>query len=297
MVEAAGAKRPAATWQARALRSAPVRIVLAILFVAGAFAVVAVPFNVFVADKAWKRVGALLLGVVVLGAYAAYVRLVERRAVTELGRAGAPRELGLGLLVGALLLSLTIGVLWALGAYQVTGSKEWAAMLATLPGFIMAGILEEVLVRGILFRIIEQSLGSWIALAVSAVIFGLLHLLNPGTTLLSAGAIAIEAGVLLAAAFMITRRLWLCIGIHIAWNFTQGGVFSSAVSGGRATGLLQGRLVGQDWLTGGAFGVEASVVALGVCSAAGIFALGIAARRGAIVRPFWSRGIGAANAV
>jgi len=162
-------------------------------------------------------------------------------------------------------------------------------MLGTVPGFIMGGFLEEVVFRGIIFRIVEASLDSWIALAVSAAIFGLMHLLNHGTTLLDSGAITIEGGIMLAAAYMLTRRLWLCIGIHIAWNFVQGGVFSGAVSGGAQQGLLQAKMAGPDWLTGGSFGVEASVVALVVCAAAGIVLLIVAKRKGQIVQPYWNR--------
>jgi membrane protease YdiL (CAAX protease family) len=263
------------------------QIVVAILFIAIPFAVVSTPFNLFVTDKPLRRVGALLLTGIVLGAYWAYVRIVERRAVTELSSSHAARELGGGLVLGALLFSTTIGILAALGAYQVTGNNGWLIMLASLPASILAGVLEEVVIRGVVFRILEQWLGSWFALAISAAVFGALHLLNPGATLLNAAAISIEAGVLLAAAFMLTRRLWLCIGVHIAWNFTQGGVFSVAVSGGKSTGLLQSRMVGPDWLTGGTFGAEASVVALVVCAAAGIVLVVLAIRKGNVVAPFW----------
>jgi membrane protease YdiL (CAAX protease family) len=213
---------------------------------------------------------------------------MEKRAVTELSGRHAARELGLGLVLGALLFSATIGVLAAVGVYQTTGNNGWLIMLASVPGFILTGVLEEVLFRGIVFRILDQWLGSWFALAISAVIFGFLHLLNPGATVLNAAAISIEGGVLLAAAFMLTGRLWLCIGLHIAWNFTQGGIFSVAVSGGASKGLLQSRMVGPDWLTGGKFGAEASVVALLVCAAVGIVCVALAIKKGNVVPPFWA---------
>jgi membrane protease YdiL (CAAX protease family) len=192
-------------------------------------------------------------------------------------------------LLGALLLSVTIGVLAVLGVYQITGSNGWAAMTATVPAFILAAVLEEVLIRGIIFRILEQWLGSWIALAISAAIFGFLHLLNPGATPLNAGAIMLEAGILLAAAYMLTRRLWLCVGIHFAWNFAEGGIFSAAVSGGTSNGLLQAQLVGPVWLTGGAFGAEASGVALMLCVAAGVLLLLAARHRGHMIPSPWSK--------
>jgi hypothetical protein len=278
------ASPPAAPgWGARLLRVPLVRIVIALLFIAIPFAVVALPFNLYVTDRLVKRLGALLLAAVVFIAYTSYVRSIEHRPATELSKPRAVRELGAGMLLGALLLALTIGVLAVLGVYQVTGSNGWAPVIATVPAFVLAAVLEEVVMRGIVFRILEQWLGSWIALACSAALFGLLHLINPGATLLNAGAIMLEAGVMLAAAFMLTRRLWLCIGIHFAWNFTQGGIFSGAVSGGVAPGLLQARVVGPQWLTGGAFGVEASVVALVLCSAAGLLLLTAARRRDRII--------------
>jgi uncharacterized protein len=272
----------------RILASPLVQIVVASLFIAIPFAIVSIPFNVWVTDKPLRRVGALLLTAVVLGSYWAYVRVIEKRAVTELSRTRAVRELGLGLGLGALLISVTVGILGALGVYQITGNNGWPIMLAGVPGFIMAGVLEETLIRGVVFRILEKSLGSWLALGISAAIFGILHLLNPGATLLNAATISMEAGILLAAAFMLTRRLWLCIGTHIAWNFTQGGIFSVSVSGGQSKGLFQSRMVGPDWLTGGAFGPEASVAALGVCLAAGIILLVLAIRKGNVIQPFWA---------
>jgi membrane protease YdiL (CAAX protease family) len=262
--------------------------VLALLSIVIPFAIVATPFNLFVTDRALRALGALLLTGVVLGAYCLYVRWVERRVVIELSRKRSILEFASGLALGALLFSVTIGILAAAGVYRVTGSNGWQPMLAGIPGFILFGVLEEVIMRGILFRIVEQALGSWIALGISAAIFGALHLLNPGATLLNALAISVEGGILLAAAYMLTRRLWLCIGVHIAWNFTQGGIFSVVVSGGASKGLLQARMVGPDWLTGGGFGAEASVVAWAVCATAGIALLVLAAKKGHIVRPIWS---------
>jgi uncharacterized protein len=285
-------RNPAPTLWRRMLAFPLVQIVVAIIFIAIPFAVVSAPFNLFVTNKPLRRVGALLLTAVVLGAYWLYVRIMDKRAVTELSGQLAVRELGLGLALGAVLFSVTVAILGALGVFQITGNNGWQTMLAILPASILSGVLEEVLIRGIVFRILEKSLGSWIALGISAVVFGLLHLFNPGATLLNAAAISIEAGVLLAAAYMLTRRLWFCIGIHIAWNFTQGGIFSVAVSGGQSKGLLQSKTVGPDWLTGGIFGAEASVVALVVCTAAGIILITAAVRKGHVLAPFWVGGSG-----
>lgn len=281
--------RAPSPWRTRLWEFPLTRIAVALAFVALPFAAVAIPLNLFVADKALKRLGALLLTAVVVLAYCAYVRLIEKRRATEFSTPGAVREVAVGVLMGALLFGLTIATLAAVGAYQLTGSNGWQAMLPAAFIFLVGAVSEEVAIRAIVFRLLEASLGTWIALALSAALFGLLHLFNPGATWLTTGAISIEAGVLLAAAYLVTRRLWLCIGIHFAWNFAQGGVFSVAVSGNGQKGWLQSSLVGPDWLTGGSFGPEGSVVALLVCGVAGGLLLELARRRGRIVQPYWRR--------
>lgn len=275
------------TRRQRLLKFPIVRIVVAILFIAIPVAAVEIPLNLYVTDKSLRGLGALLLAAVILVAYRTYVRVVEKRPVTELSVRGAGLEWVSGLALGALLFTVTIGILAAFGVYRVTGQNGWQSVLSFLPVCIFAGIFEEVLIRGILFRILEQWLGSWLALTISAIIFGALHLFNPGATLFAGAAIAIEAGILLAAAYMLTRRLWFCIGLHMAWNFTQGGIFSVAVSGGKSNGLLKSTMSGPDWLTGGTFGAEASVVALAICLTMGIILLVLAAKRGHVVAPSW----------
>ena len=222
--------------------------------------------------------------------YYAFVRLIERRHVHELGLKGMGRELGLGLLIGAGLCTVSVLVLMVLGVYRIDGINP---LLVTLPALAMAlssGVLEELMYRGGLFRIVEDSLGSWISLAVSALVFGLSHYAPVEGALWGSFAITIEAGLLLAAAYMVTRRLWMCIGLHVAWNFAQSGVFSGIVSGSfNQPGLFQSRVEGSDWLTGGAFGMEASVVSVVVCTAAGLLLLMLAMRRGHLMPPFWRR--------
>lgn len=132
-------------------------------------------------------------------------------------------------------------------------------------------------------------MGTWLALLISAIFFGVAHLANPGATATSVVAVALEAGLLLAAAYMVTRRLWFPIGIHIAWNYTQGNVFGISVSGNEAHGLLQSTLVGPPLLTGGAFGAEASIVAIIVCLVAFAFLFRRALLMGRLAPPPWRR--------
>jgi len=222
--------------------------------------------------------------------YLAFVRLVERRPVAELGLPGMGRQLGVGVLIGAGLYTACILILMVAGIYRIDGLNPISAMLTAIPLALSSGIFEELLFRGALFRIVEEWLGSWISLAVSSLVFGLVHLINPNATLTGAIFISAEAGVLLAAAYMLTRRLWMSMGFHMAWNYTQSGVFSGIVSGNDAKpGLIRPVIDGPALLTGGAFGVESSAVAFLLCTTTGVILLIMAARRGHIVPPFWKR--------
>jgi uncharacterized protein len=221
--------------------------------------------------------------------YSGYVRLLEHRATTELCRKGALGEFSVGAAMGFGLFSATIACLWMGGYYRVEGLGDFPAAGTLIGRGLVAAFVEEILIRGVVFRITEESLGTWLAMAISALLFGLLHLVNPNATWIAALCIAVEAGILLAAAFVTTRRLWLPIGLHFAWNFTQGGVFGVPISGVPVVGLLKSTLTGPELISGGDFGAEASIFAVLICTSAAIFLLVRAVRDGHIVPPFWAR--------
>ncbi|SEP13827.1 hypothetical protein SAMN02800692_0008 [Luteibacter sp. UNC138MFCol5.1] len=223
-------------------------------------------------------------------AYWLLVRFIERRRVDELAARKALPHLVAGLLGGALLFSLIVGSLWSFGAYAVDRVDTGIAWLGpVLVVGVGAGVGEEIVSRGVIFRIVEEGLGTWAALLVSAAVFGGLHIWNPNATTWSALAIAIEAGLLFGLLYHVTRSLWVCMGAHAAWNVMQGPFYGIPVSGFEQHGLLVSHMQGPDWLTGGAFGAEASVVALGLCSVVTAACLAIAVRRGTLVAPSWRR--------
>jgi membrane protease YdiL (CAAX protease family) len=235
---------------------------------------------------------------VALGVFWVSVRLLEGKRLREAGLdAGrAPRELAVGFGVGAAVVSAIIGLLAALGAYRIQGlwpldpgstRAGWFAL--TVLGLFLVGFAEEVRNRGILFRLLEQNLGTWVAMGLSALLFGFSHWKNPGATVWSSLAIAFEGGVLVAALYAATRSLWLPIGVHWAWNLFEGPVFGAAVSGNSVGALARGELTGPSWLTGGAFGPEAGLPALVVGGAAGILAVVWMVRRGQVLPPPWVR--------
>ena len=222
--------------------------------------------------------------------YKWFQRRVERREDAELALPGAGREVGAGFVGGLVLFSAMVGVTALMGGLEVDGVRGVGRLWSMASLGIASGFFEDVLFRGVLFRQIERVGGSWGALAVTCAFFGLAHIANPGATWFAAVAIAFEAGILLGAAYMLTRRLWLAIGVHAGWNFTQGWIFSVPVSGGKAPeGLLLVQRHGPDWLTGGAFGLEASAVAMVVATSAGCGLLWLAHRQGRFLKPMWRR--------
>ena len=222
--------------------------------------------------------------------YRAYASFIEQRTVSELALPGMGRELGIGLIIGASLYAACELVLMAMGYYRINGLNPLVFMVPAIAMALSSGVFEELLFRGVLFRSVETWFGSWVALVVSSLVFGLTHLMNPQSTLEGALFIAVEAGILLAAAYMLTRRLWLSIGFHVAWNYTQSAIFSSIVSGNDASqGLIRSTVKGPDMLTGGNFGVESSVLALLLCTTTGVVMLVMAAKQGKIVPPIWKR--------
>lgn len=239
----------------------------------------------------WLALAAVAgMAALAVGVYAGFVRFVERRPVSELAPQGLGRELGAGLLLGAGLYTLCVGVLMLLGGYRIDGLNPWHFMLPAVAMALGSGVFEELVFRGAVFRIAEEVFGSWAALLLSALLFGATHLHNAQATLTGAVFISVEAGLLLAAAYMVTRRLWLSMGFHMAWNFTQSGIFSGIVSGNDLPpGLVQATIQGPVLLTGGPFGLEASVIAFVVCTTAGVLMLRQAVHRGHIRPPFWQR--------
>ncbi|MFI5958069.1 lysostaphin resistance A-like protein [Cryptosporangium sp. NPDC051539] len=215
-------------------------------------------------------VGSLVVGIGgAIGAlwlYRKVIGRIEQRPVTEVDRATARRGLGRGALLGLGLFTATFALIAMFGGVESLGWGSAVAFLAAVGINAGAAVTEEIVFRAVLFRIVQERWGTPVALTVSALLFGLLHLVNDGATLWGAIAIAIEAGLMLGAAYALTRSLWFPIGLHFGWNLAEGGLFGTTVSGStNHGGLLHTVLDGSAALTGGGFGPEASVIAIAAC--------------------------------
>ena len=276
-----------------------VRMLIALVFIGIGIAVGQIVLNLLRSAFSSTNIGiASLLAFVLVTpasyfAYWMYVRYMERRELTELGHEKAIQEFGVGSFIGFALFTLIIVILWLLGFYHVDGLDIlWFSLIGALAGAFVSAFAQELIFRGILYRITEEWLGLWWALAVSALLFGLIHLTSAGATIFSALAIALQAGVLLGTTYALTGRLWMAIGLHTMWDFANDGIFGvgvAAQSGESIKGLLQASLSGPILFTGGELGVEASVISLLIVLTAGLILLQRAYRKSQLRNPVFSR--------
>jgi len=276
------------------LQFSPVRIILAILFIGVGVAVGQVLLNLLrsvfsITNTSLANLLAFILVTpMAYFAYWIYVRYVEKRDLTELGHPNAFQEFGLGSLTGFGLFGFVIAILSLLGFYRVDGIDfVLLSLIGALVGAFVSAFVQELIFRAVVYRIIETWIGTWWALAISAIVFGLIHISNSGATIFSTVAIALQGGIILSAAYMLTHRLWMAVGLHSMWDFANDGVFGVGLagqSGESLKGLFQASLSGPDIFTGGAFGVEASVIALVVVLMAGVFMLWRAYQRGLFIK-------------
>lgn len=275
------------------LRFPLIRLIIAILFVGLGIAVGQILLNLLRAAFSITNTALanwlafVLVTPATYFAYWLYVRYVERGELIELGRPNAAREFGLGAVIGCGLFAVVIAILWLLGFYRVIGIDfVLLSLIGALAGAFVSAFAQELIFRAVIYRISEEWLGTWWAIAISAVLFGLIHLTSAGATLFSGLAIALQAGVVLAAAYALIHRLWLALGLHMAWDFANDGIFGVGVagqSGQSLSGLLQADLSGPTLLTGGALGVEASIITLVVMLIAAVLMVRMAYRKGYFV--------------
>lgn len=251
-----------------------------------AVAAVALAGSLAVNAVGWNAPLTLILGLatatLAVLTYRWIVRKTEHRVPDEIAKNNA--ALGRGLLIGGGLFAGVIANIALVGGYEVLGWGSLAGAIALFGFSAAAAVTEELLFRGILFRIVEGRIGTWLALTLTGLLFGVSHLFNAHATLWGAIAIAVEAGGMLAAAYAATRNLWVPIGLHFAWNFAEGGLFGTQVSGTDAPqGLLHGVMSGPAALSGGEFGPEASVYSLLAGVIVTVLFMRLARRRGHIV--------------
>ena len=248
--------------QWRWLRALGWMLALCVVIVVGFNAVAKGAVMLLGDDAGDKALAAIVGALAILVIYWAAVRFGERRNVDELGM--RLPDLLLGLAVGAGVMATIVGLLWAFCWVSIE-SKPIDAIALALRDSIRSGVLEELVLRLVILRLLWRAFGIWPAIALAALLFGALHLGNPDSSLFAALCLIAGEGIG-TGLYLITGRIWASIAMHAAWNFTLGWVFGAAVSGTDdiAGGPLALRPVAgvPELLSGGGFGPEASLTAL-----------------------------------
>jgi membrane protease YdiL (CAAX protease family) len=189
------------------------------------------------------------------------------------------KNLCLGFAIGAVSLVLVVAAAMIFGGLRFHPNSDYgsSAILVTLgvsfAVFAVAAAFEEALFRGYILQTFSRAGLAWPAIIITSLFFAMFHLRNPGANWISSLNTAI-AGVWFAVAYLKTRDLWLPFGMHFIWNWVQGSIFGIEVSGLkdllRAT-LLQEVDTGPAWLTGGSYGIEASLTCTVVLTLCAVF--------------------------
>ncbi len=222
--------------------------------------------------------------------YSLYTKIVERRKATEFSTGGMIHETLYGLGVGSGIMVLLVFIMFVSGFYIVKGfNSEVTTYINFIFIYTILAFEEELIFRLILFRLVEESLGTWVSILFQIFLFGFVHAFNPNATFWSSLAIGVEAGILLSAVYIYTRRMWFALALHMAWNYTQGVIFGINVSGFSATGIIEPVISGPDILTGGSFGLEASMISIVICLFISACFIQLSVIEKKIVRPAWKR--------
>ncbi len=195
---------------------------------------------------------------------------IETHRIAAMGLPCVPgwlKQFGLGCVLGFVLTILAIVpiAIWGHTSIRFHFSLHTLPRIGAVVLVLLLGALaEELMFRGYPFQHLEQGIGAIGAITIFSVMFGAVHLANPGASLW--GLInTILIGVLLSISYLRTRALWVPWGIHFGWNFSLGLLFGLPVSGLRLFNVVvRTTASGPNWITGGSYGLEGSATAVAV---------------------------------
>ena len=179
---------------------------------------------IFLDTEIAKIIQYLLSVIVMLLTYYVFFKYYEKRKILELELNYLPREFSVGILSAFALIAFFFIILNILGYYEILGVSKFSIFLLPLATLLLASCVEEILFRGILYRILESWIGTKWALIIPSIIFGVVHFTNENASVLGIIGATI-GGLILSIMFTYSRRLWLPIAFHLGWNFSQNYIW------------------------------------------------------------------------
>lgn len=196
-----------------------------------------------------------------------YVTKIEKRSWRSIGfsKGNGFSSTLKGLLFGFLMFSAVVAIGMLLGQFRFEG-YDLSSLILVIPYFILFAIQcfsEEMYARGWTITYFFKRHSIFLAMVINCIVFALPHLLSPGIDLLSIVNIFI-VGMVFAVMFLRFDNIWVCGGVHTAWNFSQGIILGFNVSGYTTPSIMKFSQVGQNLINGGAFGPESSLITTAV---------------------------------
>lgn len=173
-------------------------------------------------------------------------------------------HLGQGLSAGISIISLSVFILYYSDQLIITKSNFQASDIAIF-SITITPLVEEIIFRGVIQRYLTACCGPIIGITLAALAFGFVHISNENATIWSCINVAAGSGVLFGLLYYATNNLWSAVGAHAGWNLAEGIIWGSPNSGAHIPGFLEMRPIGHPILSGGAFGLEASIVVTAIC--------------------------------
>lgn len=213
-------------------------------------------------NLAWFVLYNIFVFVFVLGCVWLFQNLLTQKPMKDagFGKQFVGKHFTMGVLAGLAVNAAIFIALWSAG-YLVIHNINFRFDLLFFSVIItlLVSLIEELSMRGYLLASLMDSMNKYLALAVSSMVFAIFHLFNPNMNLIGFSNIFL-AGCLMGIGYIYNRSLWFPIALHFSWNFFLGPVFGFEVSGLSYRGILQHNVSGPEWLTGGAFGAEGSLL-------------------------------------
>lgn len=226
--------------------------------------------------------------IVAVAGYIILFKAYDNRQIGELSGAKFISNAIPGFLTGILLQAIFILIIYAGGSYTVEHVNAASTVITPFAFALTAGFVAEIIMIGIVFRLLEEQTGTFMALIIFIILFAVLHVNAKGASVVSVGATAMQAGLMLPAAYVFSRNLWLPIFIHFGWDFAEPGIFGAVNPSSSLThGLFTSNIAGNSLLTGGETGPQDSLSSLVLCALLGSMFLLYAKRRNHLVKPPW----------
>lgn len=220
---------------------------------------------------------------VLLLSYFYVFKVYERREIKELSIRKLTKELSGGFVFGFSVLSVVILILYALGYYSIISISNFSYLLAPFSFLVVAALIEEVFDRLIIYRILEEWIGTYLALFIMSILFTIPHLANDHISVLSIF-LLLAFGFAHGTMYIYTRRLWLPFAFHLGWNFAQP-FYGSNLSGIEdIDGIINAKFEGPQLLIGSKFGIEDSILSIIFILIIGVIFLQLSRKEGKIIK-------------